>query len=75
MVEKGDALSDFFDDLDTDHDSKLSTEEVQTFLSDIGKDITTDELADEMKKIGIGDSGKIDKDGFIEFMFPRFNIQ
>jgi len=75
MLEKGEALSEFFDDLDTDSDSKLSTQEVQTFLSDIGKDIATDQLLEEMKKIGIGDSGKIDKDGFIELMFPRFNIQ
>lgn len=76
MLEKGEALSEFFDDLDTDNDNKLSTEEVQTFLSDIGKDISTDLLLEEMKKMGLGsDSGKIDKDGFIELMFPRFNMQ
>jgi hypothetical protein len=74
MLDKEDALAEFFEDLDTDHDEKLSAEEVQTFLEDIGKDVTIDNIIDEMKNIGIDDSGKIDRDGFIEMMFPKFQI-
>lgn len=74
MLDKEDTLSEFFEDLDTDHDNKLSAEEVQTFLEDIGKDVSIDEIVEEMKTIGIDDSGKIDRDGFIEMMFPKFQV-
>lgn len=74
MLDKEDALAEFFEDLDTDHDEKLSAKEVQTFLEDIGKDVTIDDIIDEMKNIGIDDSGRIDRDGFIEMMFPKFQI-
>lgn len=74
MLEKEDALAEFFEDLDTDHDEKLSANEVQTFLEDIGKDVEIDNVIEEMKNIGIDDTGKIDRDGFIEMMFPKFQI-
>eukprot|EP00111_Clytia_hemisphaerica_P018590 TCONS_00054975-protein len=74
MLDKEDALTEFFDDLDTDHDEKLSAKEVQTFLEDIGKEVKIDDVIEEMKKIGIDDGGKIDRDGFMEMMFPKFQI-
>lgn len=75
MLDKEDALAEFFDDLDTDHDEKLSANEVQNFLEDIGKEVSIDDVIKEMKNIGIDDSGKIDRDGFIEMMFPKFQIR
>ena len=75
MMEKSDALADFFDDLDTDGDNLLGVEDVRTFLSDIGKDESADDIIKEMSKLEIEDTGKIDRDGFIELMFPQFNIQ
>jgi len=75
MLEKEDTLSDFFDDLDTDKDEKLSAEEVKTFLQDIGEEVEIQTLINDMKSIGIDGNGKLDKDGFIEMMFPKFQIQ
>ena len=74
MLDKEDTLLDFFDDLDTDEDDKLSANEVKTFLEDIGKDVCIEKIIEEMNSIGIDDSGKIDRDGFIELMFPKFQI-
>lgn len=74
MLDKEDTLFEFFEDLDTDRDNKLTAKEVQTFLEDIGKDVSIDDIIKEMQKIGIDDSGKIDRDGFVEMMFPRFQV-
>lgn len=75
MLDKEETLAEFFEDLDTDNNNKLSADEVKTFLEDIGKDVDIEEIVKEMKSLGVGDDCKIDKDGFIEMMFPKFNIQ
>lgn len=75
MLDKQDTLSEFFDDLDLDKDDKLSAEQVKSFLEDIGKEVPVEEVSKEMGNIGTDSEGRIDRDGFIELMFPKFHMQ
>lgn len=72
---KEQTLSELFSELDTDKDGLISAKELKDFCEDIGQD-TTDENAN--KDIALVDSdkdGKINRDEWIELMFPKFNIQ
>ena len=73
MLDKQDTLSDFFVDLDADKDGKVSISEIQTFLEDIGKKVTIEELMKDLKSMEIDEN--IDKDAFVEIMFPRFQMK
>ncbi len=75
MLDKQDTLLEFFADLDTDHDGKVTLSQVQSFLEDIGKNISIEELKKDLKSIETDANGNIDKDGFIEIMFPRFQMR
>ena len=75
MLAKEDTLSELFDDLDSDKDEKVSADQVKSFLEDIGQDVKMDEIVDEMKKMGIDEKCRIDRDGFVEMMFPKFHMQ
>ena len=75
MLDKQETLSDFFMDLDTDKDGKITLQEVITFLEDIGKTVTPEELQKEIRTMQIDENGNIDRDGFIELMFPKFQMQ
>lgn len=73
MLDKQDTLSDFFLDLDGDNDGKVSLRDVQNFLEDIGKVVSLDELKKDAQSNDVNDT--IDKDTFIEIMFPRFQMK
>ena len=75
MLAKEDTLSELFDDLDSDKDEKVSADQVKSFLEDIGQEVKMAEIVDEMKKIGIDEKCQIDRDGFVEMMFPKFHMQ
>lgn len=75
MLAKEDTLSELFDDLDSDKDEKVSADQVKSFLEDIGQEVKMAEIVDEMKKIGIDENCRIDRDGFVEMMFPKFHMQ
>lgn len=73
MLDKQDTLSDFFVELDADKDGKVSISEIQAFLEDIGKKVTIEELMRDLKSMEIDEN--VDKDAFIEIMFPRFQMK
>ena len=75
MLDKQEALTEFFMDLDGDKDGKISLEDVQNFLEDIGKKVSLEEIKKDLKSIDVDMNGNIDKDTFIEIMFPRFQMQ
>ena len=75
MLDKQEALTEFFMDLDGDKDGKISLEDVQNFLEDIGKKVSLEEIRKNLKSIDVDVNGNIDKDTFIEIMFPRFQMQ
>lgn len=75
MLDKQETLSDFFVDLDTNRDGKVSLSEVQSFLEDIGKETSLEELEKDAQSIELDVNGNIDKDTFIEIMFPRFQMK
>ncbi len=75
MLDKQETLSDFFMDLDEDGDGHVSLDQVQGFLSDIGKNISLEELKKDLKAMEADVNDKIDKDAFIEIMFPRFQMR
>lgn len=75
MLDKQEALTEFFMDLDGDKDGKISLEDVQNFLEDIGKKVSLEEIKKGLKSIDVDVNGNIDKDTFIEIMFPRFQMQ
>ena len=75
MLDKQDTLSDFFNDLDVDKDGKVSLSEVQSFFEDIGKSVSLEELKKDLQSKEIDPNDKIDKDAFIEIMFPRFQMK
>ena len=75
MLDKQETLSEFFTDLDADKDGKVSLSEVQTFLEDIGKEVSLEELKMDLESMEIDGNDSIDKDAFIEIMFPRFQMK
>ena len=75
MLDKQETLSDFFVDLDQDKDGKVSLKDVQNFLEDIGKKISIEEIKKDLNSVDIDLCDSIDKDAFIEFMFPRFQMR
>eukprot|EP00795_Rhopilema_esculentum_P013840 gene13840-4778_t len=75
MLDKQEALSDFFVDLDQDKDGKVSLKDVQNFLEDIGKKISIEEIKKDLNSVDIDLCDSLDKDTFIEFMFPRFQMR
>ena len=75
MLDKQETLSDFFSDLDADKDGRVSLSEVQTFLEDIGKKVSLEELKTDLQSMEIDANDSIDKDAFIEIMFPRFQMK
>ncbi|XP_065655539.1 uncharacterized protein LOC100199092 isoform X4 [Hydra vulgaris] len=72
MLDKADVLSEIFDELTNNKDNTISSVEIKSFLDDIGTNLSIEELVSEMENIGTDKSGQIDKDGFIELMFPKF---
>ena len=75
MLDKQDSLSDFFLDLDADKDGKVSLADVQVFLEDIGKNVSLEELKKDLQSMEIDVNDNIDKDTFVEIMFPRFQVK
>eukprot|EP00794_Sanderia_malayensis_P017415 gene17415-19158_t len=75
MLDKQDTLVEFFHDLDINRDGKVSLDQVQSFLEDIGKHVTIEELEKDLNLTDTDATGDVDKDTFIELMFPRFQMR
>ena len=75
MLDKQDTLSEFFVDLDTDKDGKVTLSDVRSFLEDIGNSVSMEELKKDLKSVEVDTNESIDKDGFLEIMFPRFQMR
>lgn len=75
MRTKEQTLSELFSELDLDKDGLIGAEELRDFCEDIGQDITLERAAKDIALVDGDKDGKIDKDEWIELMFPKFNIQ
>lgn len=75
MRTKEQTLSELFGELDLDKDGLIGAEELRDFCEDIGQDITLEGAAKDIALVDGDKDGKIDRDEWIELMFPKFNIQ
>lgn len=75
MRTKEQTLSELFSELDLDKDGLIGAEELRDFCEDIGQDITLEGAAKDIALVDGNKDGKIDKDEWIELMFPKFNVQ
>lgn len=75
MRTKEQTLSELFTELDLDEDGLIGAAELRDFCEDIGQDITIETAAKDIALVDGNKDGKIDKDEWIELMFPKFNIQ
>ena len=75
MRTKEQTLSELFSELDLDKDGLIGAVELRDFCEDIGQDITLERAAKDIALVDGDKDGKIDKDEWIELMFPKFNIQ
>ena len=75
MMTKEQTLSELFTELDTDKDGLIGVTELQTFCEDIGQDLTREKAQKDIYLVDRDNDGKINKDEWIELMFPRFNIE
>ena len=75
MRTKEQTLSELFTELDLDKDGLIGAAELRDFCEDIGQDITLERAAKDIALVDGNKDGKIDKDEWIELMFPKFNIQ
>jgi len=75
MRTKEQTLSELFTELDLDKDGLIGAAELRDFCEDIGRDITLERAAKDIALVDGDKDGKIDKDEWIELMFPKFNIQ
>ena len=75
MKTKEQTLSELFTELDLDKDGLIGPAELKDFCEDIGQDITLERAAKDISLVDGDKDGKIDKDEWIELMFPKFNIQ
>ena len=67
-------MAEMFSDLDTDKDGLVNAEEILNFFLDIGKDLTLEQVKKDVASVDGDNDGKIDKDEWIELMFPKFNV-
>lgn len=72
---KEQTLSELFGELDLDNDGLIGAEELRDFCEDIGQEITKEGAVRDIALVDANKDGKIDKDEWIELMFPKFNIQ
>lgn len=72
---KEQTLSELFGELDLDKDGLIGAEELRDFCEDIGQEITKEGAVRDIALVDANKDGKIDKDEWIELMFPKFNIQ
>jgi len=75
MMTKEQTLSELFTELDTDDDGLISAQEMKEFCEDIGQDITDERARKDIESVDNDKDGKINRDEWIELMFPKFNIQ
>lgn len=75
MRTKEQTLSELFTELDLDKDGLIGAEELKDFCEDIERDVTLERAAEDIALVDGDKDGKIDKDEWIELMFPKFNIQ
>lgn len=75
MRTKEQTLSELFSELDLDKDGLIGAAELRDFCEDIGQDITLERAAKDIALVDGDKDGKIDRDEWIELMFPKFNIQ
>ena len=75
MRTKEQTLSELFSELDLDKDGLIGAEELKDFCEDIGQDISLERAAKDIALVDTNKDGKIDKDEWIELMFPKFNVQ
>lgn len=75
MMTKEQTLAELFSELDTDSDGLISSKELKEFCEDIGQDITDERASKDIETVDSDKDGKINRDEWIELMFPKFNIQ
>lgn len=75
MMTKEQTLSELFMELDTDKDGLIGAAELQSFCEDIGQELTREKAQKDIYLVDSDQDGKINKDEWIELMFPKFNIE
>ncbi|XP_032233796.1 uncharacterized protein LOC5509081 isoform X2 [Nematostella vectensis] len=75
MLTKEQTLAELFTELDTNKDGLICAKELKEFCDDIGQDISLDQAKQDIALVDTNNDGKIDKDEWVELMFPKFNIQ